>query len=424
MSARKVIMVWVNVENETMTQKLNTIIIGAGQAGLAASYYLKQHHIKHLILEKDEVASTWINKRWDSFTLVTPNWMNKLPDAPVIDNDPNGFLSREQVVQYLKNYAKYIQAPVQEKTEVFSVKPNGAGFLVSTSQGSFEAEHVIVATSIFNKPYMPAISKQIPLSIHQLHSEDYKNPEALSAGAILVIGSAQSGAQIAEELLEAGRKTYLATSKAGRMPRRYRGKDSGEWMELLGALHNPAVSVSQNNGRFPANGHLSGKQGGHTINLWNLQLRGLELLGTFSGYDHGQFHFKNNILEHLKYADTVAETFHNNIDAYIFKNNLEILTEKIESHVHDVPVIETLDLKGSEITTIIWATGYRFDYAWIACDTFDEYGYPASQQGVSKQPGLYFVGLHGTHKSTSGLLYGVSEVAKHVVDDIANEEHL
>ena len=398
--------------------KYNTIIIGAGQAGLAASYYLKQHHIEHLILEKDEVASTWIHKRWDSFTLVTSNWMNKLPDAPVIDNDPNSFLSREQVVQYLKNYAKHIQAPVQEKTEVFSVKPNEAGFLVSTSQGDFEAEHVIVATSIFNKPYIPAISKQIPLSIHQLHSEAYKNLEALPEGAVLVIGSGQSGAQIAEELLESGRKTYLATGSAGRIPRRYRSKDNTEWMSLLGILNAPAIPLSQTNGRFPANRHVSGKQGGRTLNLWEQQSQGLGLLGTFEGCKHEQLQFKNNVLEHLKCADNAAELFQKNVDDYILKNNLDTPIENIESHVHDIPLIETLDLNNTGITTIIWATGYRCDYAWIACDTFDEYGYPVTQQGVSKQPGLYFVGLHGTHKSTSGLLYGVSEVAKYVVDDI------
>jgi len=296
-----------------MTTHVNTVVIGAGQAGLAVSYHLTQQARDHLVLEQsDGPADAWRNHRWDSFALNTPNWQSQLPGADDRGADPDGFKSRDEIVAYLEQYAARFQLPIRYRTRVEKIERLGrwGSYLVTNHDGSsIVARNVVVATGLHQKPKTPAFSTDFPIGIRQLHSDAYRNPNSLLLGAVLVVGSAQSGAQIAEELRESGRRVYLAVGRAGRTPRRYRGKDANWWSDKLGIYAQTVDQLPSPKAKFAGKPHISGTKGGHTLNLHQFARDGVILLGHLQGFHDGKIALAPDLYENLARADQHAADF-------------------------------------------------------------------------------------------------------------------
>ncbi len=405
------------------TEQRDTIIIGGGQAGLAMSYLLTQQGRDHVVLEKSKrIGESW-RQRWDSFTLVTPNWQLKLPGFPYQGNDPDGFLTRDEVVAYLQDYADLFAPPIRFGTEVISLEQNDEanGYLVYTEDQVYEAPNVVVTVGTFQMPDIPDFSHKVPDEIVQMHSSEYKNPAALPAGKVLVVGSGQSGCQIAQELHENGRQVYLCTGSAGRLPRRYRGKDGMWWAIKLGIVDETVDELDSPEERFDANPQISGKDGGQDINLHQFARDGIRLLGHLEDFENGQAVLETDLYENLAAGDEQAKMFRQGVDKYIEKAGLDVPEENVTEPQdgYDQDEIKRLDLKEAGISTILWATGFDWDFSWIDLPILDELDYPIQERGVTEYPGLYFLGLHFMHKLKSGLFLGVGEDAEHIAQHIA-----
>ena len=411
-----------------MPEQIEAVVIGGGQAGLAISYYLTQQGRPHVVLEQaSQIAPAWWQGRWDSFTLVTPNWTVRLPGFPYRGDDPDGFMPRADVVRHLEQYAASFQAPVRCGVQVTAVAlaRDGQGYRVATSDGAtYAAATVVVATGSFQFPKPSPFSSALPPEITQLHSSHYRNPGALPPGAALVVGSADSGCQIAEELNESGRHAYLCVGRALRRPRRYRGKDSMFWAVTLGKVELTADQLPSPSARFAANPQLSGKYGGHTINLHQFARNGVTLLGRLIGAEGHRIALAPDLQENLAKADQASEDFKHEVDAFVRRTGMNVPTPEPD------PVDEVrsdagrhaptkLDLRAAGITTVIWATGYGFDYSWVHLPVFDDYGFPVQQRGVTRFPGLYFLGMNLLYNRKSGILLGVGEDAAHLAAAIA-----
>jgi putative flavoprotein involved in K+ transport len=406
----------------TMTEKINTIIVGGGQGGLSTSYYLKKQGREHIILEKtDQAAQVWRN-RWDSFTLATPNWMTRLPGAVYQGDDPDGFMPRDEVVTYFEEYIEQFDLPVRYGVQVTGVEPVGAGYLVMTDQGDIEAVNVVIAAGLHQQGRIPSFSANVPSEIVQLHSNEYHNPEALPAGAVLVVGSAQSGCQIAEELNQNGRKVYLSVGSAGRAPRRYRGKDVTWWLEKIGFFSRTADQLPSPKARFAGSPQATGKGGGHTINLHQFVRDGVVLLGHLQDIQDGQVVLAPDVKENLAKADKFEDDLVKQINDYIERNELDIPSEALPelNDAYEAGEILDLDLKSAGISSIVWATGFKFDFSWVNLPIFDEDGFPVVEWGVTEHPGLYFIGLPFLRTSGSGLLSGVGADSAHIAEHLSS----
>lgn len=406
-----------------MAERFDTIVIGAGQAGLAMSYFLKQQGREHLVLERDRVGEAWRSKKWDSFTLVTPNWAVNLPGYAYQGDEPEGFLTRDEVLRHLEEYVALFNPPLRLGVEALALAATEDGFVVESNAGSFIAANVVVATGAFQKPKLPAFSAQISPHIRQLHSSDYRNERELPPGAVLVVGSGQSGCQITEELYHEGRKVYLSTGGAGRMPRRYRGKDIFWWLNEVGMMDRTVDKLPSLAKRFDANPQLTGKGGGRWLNLHQFALDGVTLLGRLKDGRGTQLFFAEDLMENLAKSDKPVGEVKKAVDGYITNRSLEIAEEEPLPDLragYEAPVVTELDLDAAGITSMIWACGYTFDFSWVKLPIFDDFGYPTHQRGVTVQPGLYFVGLQWLYKPKSSLLLGVGEDAEHVAAHIAS----
>ena len=405
-----------------MAEFINTIIVGGGQSGLSISYYLKQTGVDHIILEKaDRPASAWC-QRWDSFTLVTPNWMTQLPGGEYQGDDPDGFMAREEIVAYFDSYVHRHQLPVISGVEVLSVDPSNVGYRVRTDQKEYEAANVVVAVGFYQHPKNPPFSVNCPPDIFQIHSSQYQNPQALPDGAVLVVGSAQSGSQMAEELNENGHQVYLSVSETGRFPRRYRGVDATEWMEKMGYFNRTVDKLTSSHARFAASAHGTGKNGGHTINMHQFARDGITLLGRIQDVQHNHLLIEPGLHECLRKADQFELGFVGEIDQYIEESGLDVPEETLP-HLEDgfqLEEINELDLHEAGIRTIIWATGYGYDFSWVKIPVFDSDGLPEHERGVTRYPGLYFIGMPFLYSGKSGLLYGAAEDAGHIAEAIAD----
>jgi len=404
-----------------MTEHIDTIIVGGGQGGLSTSYHLLRQEREHVILEQaDKSAKAW-RERWDSFTLITPNWTIRLPGAEYQGDDPDGFMAREEVVAYFDEYIERFDLPIRYGIRVTSVEPIEAGYLVSTDEAEFEAANVVIATGLYQQPRIPPFSTHLPSAIRQLHSSEYRNPEALPDGAVLVVGSAQSGCQIAEELYLAGRKVYLSVSGAGRLPRRYRGKDVTWWFDEMGIADRTVDLLPSPAAKFAGSAHGTGKDGGHTINLHQFARDGVVLLGHIQSVQEDRIVLAPDLKESLANADKLEVDIVKQVDEYIEKIGLDAPIETIPElrDGYEAELILEVDLKSVGITSVIWATGYKFDFSLVKLPAFDEDGYPVQKRGVTEYPGLYFVGLPFLHTLKSGLLFGVGDDAAHVVSAIA-----
>lgn len=405
-----------------MAERIDILIIGGGQAGLSLSYYLTQQQRPHLILEKaSQLAEAWRNHRWDSFTLVTPNWHIRLPGGEYRGDDPDGFMSRAEVVGCLERYAASFDAPIRFGVTATAVKPMFDGFRVSTSQGEFQAKNVVIATGLFQQPKIPSSAANLPGEITQLHSGEYRNPQVLPPGAVLVVGAGQSGCQIAEELYQSGRKVYLCVGgSAGRAPRRYRGKDILWWLVQTGFFDRTVDQLTSPQAKFAANPQVSGKAGGHTLNLHVFARDGVRLLGHFVGAGDGKVYLAPDLHENLEKIDKFEANLLKGIDEFILRAGYTAPEETLPQYRdgYDAPIVTELDVKAAGIRSVIWASGYKFDFSWVQLPVLDDDGYPIQKRGVTAFPGLYFLGLPWLHTPKSGLFLGVGEDAAYLASYI------
>jgi putative flavoprotein involved in K+ transport len=397
------------------------VVVGGGQAGLAMSYCLKQHGIDHVVLEKHTVAHEWRQRRWDSFCLVTPNWQCRLPGHPYRGPEPTGFMAREAIVQYVLDYVRSFQPPLFEGVAVTGLRAHQAGgFLLETSAGPCHADQVVVATGGYHTPQIPRLSERISDDIVQIHSSAYRRPEALPPGDVLVVGSGQSGCQIAEDLHIAGRRVHLSVGSAPRTARRYRGRDVVEWLEQMGYYTLPVEEHPlKERVRAKANHYVTGRDGGRDIDLRQRALEGMRLYGRLLSAGPGRLTFGDDLTRNLDAADAVCESIKTTIDNFIAKENIDAPTEPRYVPVwkpSDEP--DALDLIGQGVSSIIWSTGFRTDYRWIDVPVFNGSGYPVHHRGVTAAFGLYFIGLPWLHTWGSGRFSGVGTDATYLADQI------
>jgi putative flavoprotein involved in K+ transport len=403
-----------------MSTHVNTIIVGGGQAGISVSYWLTQEGRDHLVLEQsNKPAEAWRNHRWDSFTLNTPNWQTRLPGAEYNGSDADGFMSRSEVITYIERYIEQFRLPIRFGVRVERIDRNEKSglYLVRTSDDRrISACNVVVATGLYQTPKMPAFSSALPPNIRQVHSDAYRDPAELLPGAVLVVGSAQSGAQIAEELYLAGKRVYLAVGRAGRVPRRYRGKDANWWSVKLGLYDRTADQLPSARAKFAGKPHISGTMGGHTLNLHRFARDGVTLLGHLQGVENGKLKLAPDLWQNLAAADAHEAAFVKSVDDYIARTGMPAPEETLPV-LRDglrAPLITDLDLEVSGITNVIWATSYAFDFSLVRLPVFDRDGFPIQRDGVTAYPGLYVVGLPWLPTAKTGLLYGVGDSARSV----------
>ena len=402
-----------------MPERIEVVIVGAGQAGLAVSRELTEAGIAHVVLERGRVAQTW-RGRWDSFCLVTPNWFLQLPGYPYEGDDPDAFMLRDQVVEYLERYAAGFEAPVREGIEVTALSsgPDG-GFLLETSAGEIMAGTVVLGTGAYQRPHRPAGAATLPEDLHQIDVEDYRNPAELPSGPVLVVGSGQSGCQIAEELHRAGREVFLACGRASWFPRRLGDRDLAWWGLETGFLDAPLSSLPSPAARLAANVQASGVGGGHDLHYRTLQRMGVTLLGHFLGAEGRHAHFAPDLGESVAWGDERNAQLMDLVRELVAERGLappEI--PEPEPLRADAP--EELNLTG--FAAVVFAGGFRPDYeSWVRIPgAFDELGFPVHVEGASTVvAGLYFVGVHFLRKRKSSLLGGVGEDATIVARQIA-----
>jgi putative flavoprotein involved in K+ transport len=398
------------------------VIVGGGQAGLAISYYLKQEGREHVVLERAAaVANAWRNERWDSFTLVTPNFQVRMPGAEYDGSDPCGFMSRAEVVEYFDGYVADFDLPVHCAVQVFTVERLDDRYVVRTSEGDYEADNVVIATGLYQSPRIPRFSAHIPSNIMQIHSSQYRNPGALPQGAVLVIGTGQSGAQIAQELYQSGRKVYLSIGSAGRVPRRYRGKDINEWFTRIGMFDTKVEGLKSPQAKFHAHPQISGKNGGQSLNLHQFARDGVILLGHVRDARDRRLIVAPDLKATLAKVDQFEIDALKMVDEYIVRAGLAAPPETIPQlrDGFEQEVITELSLDAAGISTIIWAIGYSFDFSMVKLPVVDADGYPRQKRGVTAYEGLYFLGMPWLHSRSSGILFGVGDDAAYLAADIA-----
>lgn len=401
------------------------IVVGGGQAGLSVSHYLKQRGIGHMIFEKNRIAHSWRADRWDSFCLVTPNWQCRLPDFPYPGDDPQGFMLKDEIVEYVEAFAKQVDPPIREGVAVTRVGRRKPGPLeVETTAGNFTADHLVVATGGYDIPIIPDSARSVPERIAQVQSAQYRNPDALPPGEVLVVGTGQSGVQLMEDLHAAGRKVHLAVGTAPRSPRMYRGRETTEWLYDLGfyelTVDNHPLGDEV---RHKTNHYLTGRDGGHEIDLRRFALEGVRLYGSLADIQGTAVRFKPDLIENLDSADEVYVNIRKDIDRYIAENGIEAPEEPPFRKVWEPtenPV--ALDLDAAGITSIVWAIGFKADYRWIDLPTFDGRGHPRFQRGVSPVEGLYFLGLPWLHTWGSGRFLSMAQDAEYLADVIAERQ--
>ena len=404
-------------------EKVDTLVVGGGQAGLAMSEHLSKCGVPHLVLERQRIAERWRTERWDSLVANGPAWHDRFPGMEFPDAGPDAFIAKEKVADYFVAYANMIAAPVRCGVEVRRVQRlvGRPGFQVETSDGVIEARSVVAATGAFQHPVVPAI---VPADagLMQIHSSAYRNPGQLPEGAVLVVGSGSSGVQIADELQRAGRRVYLSVGPHDRPPRAYRERDFCWWLGVLGKWDAQAPA--------PGTEHVtiavSGARGGQTIDFRRLAAQGMTLVGRTESYKDGVMVFAPDLARNIARGDANYMSVLDEADAYVARNGLDLPEEPDARKIGPDPQCVTdpihgLNLAEAGISSIIWATGFTVDYNWLGVDVFDEKGKPKHQRGVSTEPGIYFLGLPWQSRRGSSFIWGVWHDAQHVADHISTQ---
>ena len=400
-----------------MTESVDVAIVGAGQAGLATSWYLTQAGVEHVVLEAGRVAETWRTRRWDSFCLVTPNWTVQLPGGAYDGADADGYMHRDELVAHFQRWATSFGAPVREGSAVESLEAENGGFAMRTGSGAIKARTVVVASGGYQRAHLPRGADGLPKHVPQLLAEEYRNPDALPPGMVLIIGSGQTGCQLAEELCEAGRRVVLACGRAPWAPRTMGGRDLVWWIVETGFWNRTLADLPSPAARLLSNPLATGHGGGHDLNLRTLHAMGVELVGRFSGSEESTIHFGDPNAEFAA-GDALAEVFKKWVDALCAKRGVPVpwvIPEPLR-----IDARTKLDLAREDVGAVIWTTGFRPDYGWVRFPVFDDMGFPVQVDGRSAVEGLYFMGVHFQRRAKSAVLYGVGEdaeiVAQHIID--------
>jgi putative flavoprotein involved in K+ transport len=420
--------------NRSTGEHHGVVVIGGGQAGLSMSWHLRQHGADHVVFESDRVGHEWRDRRWDSFCLVTPNWQCRLPGYGYTGDDPDGFMAGPEIVTFLEKYAASFDPPLREGVSVDRLRRTPGGvFELVTSAGTCTADQVVVATGPYHRPAVPRLAERFPAGVTQVHSSQYRNAGQLPPGAVLVVGTGQSGCQIAEDLHLAGRQVHLAVGGAPRAARRYRGRDTLAWLEEMGHYDKGVHEFGDaDEVRVRANHYMTGREGGRDIDLRRFALEGMRLYGRLRAVDGERVTFADDLAANLDNADAVADGIKDAIDAYVIKQGIDAPEEG-----RYVPVwrpgepaagldlggldLGGLDLGGldlGEIAAVVWATGFHRDHGWIEVPVFDGRGYPTHDRGATSCPGLYFLGLPWQHTWGSGRFAGVARDAEHLAGQI------
>ncbi|API53327.1 FAD-dependent oxidoreductase [Rhizobium leguminosarum] len=398
----------------------SAVVVGGGQAGLSASHYLKRQGIDHVVFEKKTVAHKWKNERWDAFCLVTPNWQCQLPDHPYDGTDPHGFMVKDEILAYVDRFVKKVEAPVLEQTSVTSIENHGGLFRLETSAGAVTADAVVIATSLYADPAIPRAGERLPEDITQIHTAAYRNADQLPKGGVIVVGSGQSGCQIAEDLHLAGRKVHLVTGNAPRCARFYRGRDVVDWLSDIGQYDITVEHDGMTKKKHDTNHYLTGRDGGRDIDLRKFALEGMALYGRMSGIAAGRMLFEPNLKANLDGADRVYNGINALIDRHIAEKGIDAPAESpyVPVWEPEAEIVE-LDLKAEGITSVIWATGFSPDWSFVGLPIFDGNAYPVHRRGVTAVDGVYVLGLPWLWTWGSGRFLSVGRDAEHVVGHLA-----
>jgi putative flavoprotein involved in K+ transport len=403
-------------------ESVDTVVVGAGQAGLATSFCLARDDRPHLVLERGRVAERWRSERWDGFALNTPNWAQRLPGFHYTGGEPDAFATRAEVIQYLEDYSRSFAAPVREQAEVTAVRRTAGGFRVELDGDAMTARNVVIAAGAYQRPTANPVSELLPPDVRQLHTSAYRNPGQLPDGAVLIIGGGQSGCQIAEELLGAGRRVFHSAGRCPWLPRRDRGRELVHWLIDTGLADETVDTLPSPAARLTCNPPVSGNDGGHDCNPRWLAARGAVLLGRVAGVSGHTVRIAEGLTESLAFADEFLATFRRRVDEFVAAKALDVPEREPDDPPEPLPGLDALDLRREGVTTVLWANGFRPDHAWVEGVEVDAQGWPLHERGASPVPGLYFVGLHWLHKRKSSLFLGVGEDAEHVVATMARRD--
>ena len=411
------------MNRDTPVEKIDALVVGGGQAGLAMSEHLSSCGVPHVVLERHRIAERWRSERWDSLVANGPAWHDRFPGMEFPDSDPDAFVHKERIADYFVAYAEQIAAPIRCGVEVKEVRRNvgRSGFHVDTSAGVIDANYVVAATGPFQRPLMPSL---VPAhaGVMQIHSNAYRNPGQLPKGAVLVVGAGSSGVQIADELQRAGRRVYLSVGPHDRPPRAYRGRDFVWWLGVLGKWDGEAKN--------PGKGHVtisvSGARGGQTVDFRCLAAEGMTLVGQTASFKDGVVTFAQDLADNIAQGDANYLSVLDEADAFVARNGLDLPLEPAARKIGPDPQcmtdpIRTLNLAEVGITSIIWATGFTVDFSWLKVDALDEAGKPKHRRGISTEPGIYFLGLPLLSGRGSSFIWGVWHDAKFLADHIVTQ---
>jgi putative flavoprotein involved in K+ transport len=403
-----------------VTEHVETLIVGGGQAGLSMSHMLSRLDCPHLVVERGRIGERWRSERWDGLRFQFPNWSVRLPDLAFQSEEPDGFATSNAIVAYLEAYAQLVNPPIRCGVVVTGLRRGESGreILAQTSSGSIVAKNVVIATGPYQRPVVPRLLCD-DCDLFQVHASAYKGPEQLPSGAVLVIGSGASGAQIAEELSRAGRKVYLSVGRHKRMPRRYRGHDLIWWLAEMGLDRTPV----ENRGADATLPLITGAYGGHTIDFRVFAEQGITLLGRLQSGRGRVLVFADDLDQSIAYGDAAYHAFLDLVDAYVERKNMGLPAEPTaRTRRADPPCIAApvrqLDIRNATLCSVIWATGYAFDFDWIELPILDANGAPRHEHGVAPVAGVYFLGLPWLSKMNSSFLSGVGDDAARIADHI------
>jgi putative flavoprotein involved in K+ transport len=407
-----------------MRERHDTVVIGGGQAGLAMSTVLQRRGHEHIVVERRRVGERWRTERWDSLRFQFPNWSIQLPGYTYPGDDPEGFAHYREIVRVVEDYATRSRAPVREHTEIVGLAEDadGKGFVLSLVDGSIHARRVVLATGPFQRPRIPHTAHDVSPLVLQTDPTRYRNPQELPHGAVLVVGSGASGCQIADELLEAGRRVFLSVSRHRRAPRRFRGKDVYWWLEKLGRFAQTIDTFPDR--RWPPSTVITGVNGGYDVDVRRMAADGVIVVGRLVGAADGTVALAANANVILDEADQAYASFLSAAREFVTKAKLEgDLADESPADPLPLPAVveerDSLDLERENITTILWATGYAYDYGWVKVPVFDDRERPVQNRGVTQVPGLYFLGLHWMHTFKSGVFSGVGSDAEYLAEHMS-----
>jgi putative flavoprotein involved in K+ transport len=411
-------------------RSVQTVIVGGGQAGLALSHELQLAGREHVVLERGRTVERWRSERWDSLTLLSPNWMTRLPGQHYDGADPDGFMARDDVVRFFERYATGSGAPVHQGVCVSSVEPlDAGGYAVQTDRGTWRTDNVVIATGMYQRPKLPGWSGSLPAGVFQVHSSHYRNPDLLPPGAVLVVGSGASGFQIAEELERHGRHVFFSVGRHERPPRRYRGKDTMWWLEQMGVFDQITASPAdrwQHTGgtpaMLPASPALTGVDGGHDLNPHQLASTGVVLLGRVNGLQEDVLSVAADLQQSLREGDAGYLAWRDRMDGYIQANAISVPPDPPPVVYPTSPAeqspIDRVDLRANAVSSVVWATGFQTDFSWIHAPVFGDDGRPLHYRGVTTAAGLYFLRIAPFYKRKATLIDGVEEDAAYIAERV------